>query len=96
MKILVTDGAGFVDANLVRMLLGSGYQVSVLDNLSAGRLEYLDGLDLEILKVDILDVQLENKILLGHDSSSIWRHRLAFQTNWKIHGDTARSTSSEL
>lgn len=53
--ILVTGGAGFVGANLVRLLLAEGYRVRVLDNLSAGRREYLDGLDLELLVGDILD-----------------------------------------
>jgi UDP-glucose 4-epimerase len=55
MNILVTGGAGFVGANLVRMLLDHQHRVRVLDNFSVGRREHLDGLDLEIIEGDILD-----------------------------------------
>ncbi|HVY54698.1 MAG TPA: NAD-dependent epimerase/dehydratase family protein [Thermodesulfobacteriota bacterium] len=42
MKILVTGGCGFIGTNLIEMLLGSGsYEISILDNLSAGNMSYL-------------------------------------------------------
>lgn len=54
--ILVTGGAGFVGANLVRMLLSAGYRVRILDNFSTGQREYLKGLEnLEVIQGDILD-----------------------------------------
>jgi len=52
-KILVTGGAGFVGSNLVKKLVDQGYDVNVLDNLSKGRLDYLDGLDIEFFEADI-------------------------------------------
>jgi len=55
LRILVTGGAGFIGANLVRQLLGAGHQVRVLDNFSAGQREYLAGLTLEVIEGDILD-----------------------------------------
>lgn len=67
MKILVTGGAGFVGANLVRLLLAEGHQVTVLDNLSVGTRHDLDGLDLDLVVGDILDVDLVNQIMMGHD-----------------------------
>jgi UDP-glucose 4-epimerase len=39
--VLVTGGAGFLGSNLVERLVGSGYNVTVLDDLSTGKLENL-------------------------------------------------------
>jgi UDP-glucose 4-epimerase len=52
---LVTGGAGFIGANLVRTLVKQGYEVTVLDNLSVGRRESLGGLPLQFIEGDILD-----------------------------------------
>ena len=41
MKAIVTGGAGFIGSHLVDVLLATGHQVVVLDNLSTGRLENL-------------------------------------------------------
>ena len=43
---LVTGGAGFIGSHLVHALVGRGERVRVLDDLSSGRRENLDGLDL--------------------------------------------------
>jgi len=52
---LVTGGAGFIGSNLVRELLGRGFAVRVLDNLSTGRRENLDEVadDVEVLEGDV-------------------------------------------
>ena len=54
-RVLVTGGSGFIGANLVRLLLNRGYQVTVMDNLAYGRREYLDDLTIEFIHGDILD-----------------------------------------
>ncbi|HEY75770.1 MAG TPA: SDR family NAD(P)-dependent oxidoreductase [Thermoflexia bacterium] len=64
--VLVTGGAGFIGANLVRLFLEHGYRVTVLDNLSTGRREYLKGLPIRFVKGDILDLELVSQVVPGH------------------------------
>ncbi|MBM4403978.1 MAG: GDP-mannose 4,6-dehydratase [Candidatus Cloacimonetes bacterium] len=42
MNILVTGGAGFIGSHLVERLLVDGHHVSIIDNLSTGRLENIE------------------------------------------------------
>lgn len=42
-KFVVTGGAGFIGSHLAESLLNSGFPVTVIDNLSTGRKENLDG-----------------------------------------------------
>jgi UDP-glucose 4-epimerase len=52
MHVLVTGGAGFIGAHSVRELLGRGHEVTVLDDLSHGRLEAVPkGAHVEVLDV---------------------------------------------
>ncbi|WP_376788524.1 NAD-dependent epimerase/dehydratase family protein [Thermoflexus sp.] len=58
MRALVTGGAGFIGSHLVERLLAEGYSVTVLDDLSGGRLENLDGVrDHPGLRVIVGDVR---------------------------------------
>ncbi|HYM58978.1 MAG TPA: NAD-dependent epimerase/dehydratase family protein, partial [Solirubrobacteraceae bacterium] len=43
MHALVTGGAGFIGSNLVDALLARGWRVSIIDDLSTGRRENLEG-----------------------------------------------------
>lgn len=64
-RILVTGGAGFVGATLVRRLLSSGYPIRVLDNLSTGDAAHLAGLDAELIEGDIRDEAALGQALAG-------------------------------
>jgi UDP-glucose 4-epimerase len=66
--ILVTGGAGFVGATLVRRLVASGYRVRVFDNLSSGDEAHLAGVDAELVKGDIRDADALDDALAGMDA----------------------------
>lgn len=63
--VLVTGGAGFVGATLVRRLVASGYRVRVLDNLSTGDAAHLADVDAELVKGDIRDASALDDALSG-------------------------------
>ena len=70
MKVVVTGGAGFIGANLCRRLLEeSGVdEVVVLDDLSSGRRENLDGCDVSFVEGSILDDGTLDATLSGADA----------------------------
>lgn len=54
---LVTGGAGFIGSHLTELLLAQGARVTVVDNLSTGRLENLpDHPDLTVIESDLADI----------------------------------------
>jgi len=71
-SVLVTGGAGFIGSHLVPRLLELGYSVTVLDNLSNGKLENLEGVidhpKFRFQRGDILDKTLLNEVFGGVDS----------------------------
>ncbi len=62
MKALITGGAGFIGSHLAERLLDNGDEVMILDDLSTGRLENIQGFrdraELQFVKGDIRDSTL--------------------------------------
>lgn len=65
---MVTGGAGFIGANLVGRLVRSGREVVVLDDLSAGRLGYLEGLPAKVIEGSITDRATVRRAVRGCDA----------------------------
>ena len=55
MRILVTGGAGFIGANLVRACIARDHDVVVLDDLSTGHESNLDGTSATLVRGSITD-----------------------------------------
>lgn len=66
-RILVTGGAGFIGANLIRVLLEGGARVTVLDDFSTGPRRHVERLPLEVIEGSILDSRLVSRIVSASD-----------------------------
>ena len=65
---LVTGGAGFIGSHLAAALITLGHRVVVLDDLSTGRRENLDGLDVEFVEASVIDRRVLPKTLKNVDN----------------------------
>jgi nucleoside-diphosphate-sugar epimerase len=67
----VTGGAGFIGSHLVDRLLSEGFEVWVLDDFSAGRMENVshheDVREFHLVKGDVRDSGIVNKVVEGVD-----------------------------
>src|SRR5690242_20292400 len=65
-RALVTGGAGFIGSNLVDRLILEGHDVTVVDDLSNGHLEFLEGAKLKnLLKSSFADKTVLDLIRSG-------------------------------
>lgn len=63
-KILITGGAGFIGSNLAKALVKEeDNKVVVVDDLSMGQIENLEGLDLRFIEHDVTDKEFMHHLL---------------------------------
>jgi UDP-glucose 4-epimerase len=69
MNVLITGGAGFIGSNLAKFLVGKGYKVRIIDNLSTGKLENIKEFseNLDFLEGDITDLKTFKRALEDMD-----------------------------
>ena len=55
-EILVTGGCGFIGSEIVKQLSLIGANVTIIDNLSSGKENYIQGLsNVKLITADLLD-----------------------------------------
>ena len=69
--ILVTGGAGFIGSHVVDRLIDKGCGVVVVDNLSSGRLEYVNE-NAIFYKLDLNDVSRLMDVFKRHEIDEVW------------------------
>jgi UDP-glucose 4-epimerase len=69
MKVVVTGGAGFIGSNLAEELLKK-HEVTIIDNLSTGRIENLDGIigEINFIQGSITDLDLLKRVFIDADT----------------------------
>ena len=69
MKFVITGGAGFIGSHIAKHLVEKNHDVTIVDNLSRGRLENLSKIkeQIEFKKIDILDFNLLKDVISNSD-----------------------------
>lgn len=69
MKLTVTGGAGFIGSHLVKYLVKEGHDITVIDNLSRGKMENFEEIKKEInfYKLDITNLEDIRNVLKQTD-----------------------------
>ncbi|MFC2038809.1 NAD-dependent epimerase/dehydratase family protein [Chloroflexota bacterium] len=75
-KVIVTGGAGFIGSHLTEELVNSDYNVTVIDNLSTGKVEHISSLvksgKAELIEGSITDLPFLKKVFQQADIVVHW------------------------
>ena len=74
MNILVTGGAGFIGSHIVNTYIEAGHHVTVIDNLSSGKLRHLNP-KVKFYEMDIIDPKVTK--ILKNEAIQIINHHAA-------------------
>jgi len=68
-KFVITGGAGFIGSHIAKYLVNKNHNVTIVDNLSRGRLENLSKIEeqIEFKKIDILDFNSLKEVISNSD-----------------------------
>lgn len=70
-KVIVTGGAGFIGSHISEELVRRGYQVTIIDNLSTGKLSNIESVSgskkVEFVRGSITNLPLLRKLFSGAD-----------------------------
>ena len=86
MRVLVTGGAGFIGSHVVDRLLADGHEVSVVDNLSAGRAEFVKA-EAVLHRCDIRSARLEDVFATARPAAVVHLAAQAAVARGLEHGD---------
>ena len=67
-KALVTGGCGFIGSNLAKKLVLLGWKVDVVDDMSSGTIDALEGLKIKVVPVGLLNVLANNMEISSSDT----------------------------
>jgi nucleoside-diphosphate-sugar epimerase len=67
-RALVTGGCGFIGSNLSRTLLNNGWRVDIVDDMSNGHLELLEGCNMRVVPLDLLEQFDKSDYVRGDDT----------------------------
>ena len=69
MRVLVVGGAGYIGSHMVKMLLGAGYEVVTLDNLSSGHRDAVLGGD--FVEGDLADSECLERVFKQYQPEAV-------------------------
>ena len=77
MKILVTGGAGFIGSHIVDAYIKEGHEVTVIDDLSTGRIENVNTERCHFIDADIRDIEEMKRLMILYGPFDVVNHQAA-------------------